>query len=160
MDPLDGRPKPEKLVGRHGFVDHYTWRLILPDSRPLGHPAMTYAELNDFFNGPVFDGDGYIDGTCNFYALSRASGRARRRRAAEPRERGYALLYQDEQSYFSKRWRLVHPDDGGRVRSLRPTPPPSSAGPSTTSAAKYWDPFRPATWARRAGWRWPPRCSS
>ena len=66
----------------------------------------TYPMLYQFFNGPVRDGDGYIDGTCNLYALVQLKPNA-----ALGAPDGYALLYQDEQSYFTQRWRLVHPDD-------------------------------------------------
>lgn len=68
-----------------------------------------FADLYRFFNGPVRDGDGYIDGTANYYALVELG------EPATTDDHGYALLYQDEQTYFSKRWRLVGPDDGGRL---------------------------------------------
>jgi hypothetical protein len=57
-----------------------------------------YADIYRFFNGPLQDGDGYCDGTINYYALVK-------------HDSGYSLLYLDEQLYFSQRWRLVGPDD-------------------------------------------------
>lgn len=63
-----------------------------------------------FFNGGVWDGDGYVDGTSNFYILVKY--------ATPPTLPGdppppplYGILYQDEQAYFSQRWRIVGPDD-------------------------------------------------
>lgn len=59
--------------------------------------------LYGLFNGPLWDGEGAIDGTCNFYILvrlPRKSGPAR-----------HGILWCDEQTFFTKRWRLLHPDD-------------------------------------------------
>ncbi|MGY5766586.1 lamin tail domain-containing protein [Brachybacterium sp. DNPG3] len=83
-------------------------------------------------NGPVRDGDGFIDGTCNFYALVRL-----RREAGQSQK--YALLWLDEQSWFTHRWREVHPDDHhdlmlALVRAL--------ADDKTFSVADFWCPFR------------------
>jgi hypothetical protein len=54
-----------------------------------------------YFNGPVNDKGGFIDGTVTFYMLCRLRSNDR-----------YAVLWLDEQSGPSDRWRLVHPDDG------------------------------------------------
>lgn len=64
-----------------------------------------YHHLYRFLNGPVEDGDGFIDGTCNYYILCRLRSDTRARRQQ------YAILVLDEQSFFSRRWRLLHPDD-------------------------------------------------
>ena len=95
-------------------------------------PHFTWAY--QLFNGPVFDGDGYIDGTCNFYALVELG------RPGSPAGSGYALLFQDEQSYFSKRWRLVGPDDGGKL--LFALAANIDWGIYTFDRARFWDPFK------------------
>jgi hypothetical protein len=90
-----------------------------------------YADLYRFFNGPLQDGDGYCDGTINYYALVKHEG-------ATP---SYSLLYQDEQAYFSQRWRLVGPDDDkGAMFSLVAdlTHQPLYEWQSAT----YWCPFK------------------
>ena len=78
-----------------------------------------------FFNGPVQDGDGFIDGTCNVYALVKHE-------PTPERPHGYALLFQDEQWYFNQRWRLVDPDDNEGLFGcdyLRPWQPKLSMEP-------------------------------
>jgi hypothetical protein len=64
-----------------------------------------YMYIYQFFNGQVRDGDGFIDGTCNYYMLCRL------RRSDSKRLQKYALLFIDEQSFFSNRWRAVDPED-------------------------------------------------
>ena len=59
-----------------------------------------------FLNGPVVDGDAFNDGTTNFYMLVKlgpagSSGSGLRQR--------YAILWIDEQTYFTQRWRLLDP---------------------------------------------------
>ena len=86
-----------------------------------------------FFNGPVQDGDGFIDGTCNVYALVKH----------EPtllRPHGYALLFLDEQWYFNQRWRMVDPEDNA---GLTGTITSDLGNPSYQwNPATYWCPFR------------------
>ena len=79
-----------------------------------------YKAVYRFFNGPVRDGDGYIDGTSNFYALVK-------------HDASFSLLFQDEQLYFSQRWRVVGPDDiKGTMFSL--------AGDLAAQPAYQWNP--------------------
>lgn len=59
--------------------------------------------LYSIFNGPIWDGDGTIDGTCNFYILVKLDNKSN----ANP----YGILWCDEQTYFTKRWRLLDPRD-------------------------------------------------
>jgi hypothetical protein len=86
-----------------------------------------YKAVYRFFNGPVRDGDGYIDGTSNLYALVK-------------HDTTFSLLFQDEQAYFSQRWRVVGPHDTkGTFFSL--------AGDLGQPAYEwnlgtYWDPFK------------------
>lgn len=90
-----------------------------------------YADMYRFFNGPIADGDGYCDGTINYYALVKHDG-------PTPT---YSLLFQDEQAYFSQRWRVVGPDDvNGVMFSLVAdlTSRPEYKWDPTT----YWDPFK------------------
>ena len=79
---------------------------------------------------PTIDRAGFWDGICNFFILVQLRSDKWMRRKRHTR-RAYGILWIDEQSYFSERWRLVHPDDNlfslfrdwallGVVRSLLP----------------------------------------
>ncbi|MFI8618544.1 hypothetical protein ACIGHN_23870 [Acidovorax sp. NPDC077693] len=57
-----------------------------------------------FLNGPLTDGDHFADGTCNFYVLVRLYD-----------SDNYVVLYCDEQTFFTQRWRLANPADGAPV---------------------------------------------
>ena len=93
-----------------------------------------------FLNGPVIDGDAFNDGTTNFYMLVKLG---------PPDTTGpgylqhYAILWFDEQTYFTQRWRLLHPTDDilGDLFSL---PHYLRDNPEWYDfhLAKYWDPFR------------------
>lgn len=87
-----------------------------------------------FLNGPIVDGDGYNDGTTNFYMLVEldrpkgfgrpVAGRSKGRPEAPQTGLGasrYAILWIDEQTYFSQRWRLLHPtiDTAGDLFSIQ-----------------------------------------
>ncbi|CAN7741324.1 hypothetical protein LJR178_003940 [Variovorax sp. LjRoot178] len=80
-------------------------------------PLLSYYQL---FNGPIVDRDGFVDGTCNLYLLCRLTTPgdtaspcvplpAKDAASAPPQQ--FALLFLDEQSLFSQRWRLAHPED-------------------------------------------------
>ena len=88
-----------------------------------------------FLNGPVVDGDGWNDGTTNFYILVKLGGGeaseppSRTRDApahkltpdARARTQRYAILWLDEQTYFTQRWRMLHAtkDTAGDLFSLQ-----------------------------------------
>jgi hypothetical protein len=93
-----------------------------------------------FLNGPVIDGDAFNDGTTNFYMLVKL-GQAGSNGAGLLQR--YAILWFDEQTYFTQRWRLVHPTDDvlGDLFSL---PHTLRTNPDwyNFSLAKFWSPFR------------------
>ena len=93
-------------------------------------PPISYADLYRFANGPVRDGDGYVDGTCNFYVLVHLRGA------------GYALLYADEQSYFVQRWRMVDPRDHSGMMLALAVDLAANPGLYGWNPAAYWCPFR------------------
>ena len=61
-----------------------------------------------FLNGPVVDGDAFNDGTSNFYMLVKLEPPVTTGHGLPQR---YAILWIDEQTYFTQRWRLLHPTD-------------------------------------------------
>lgn len=64
---------------------------------------------NPILNGPIEDAAGFWDGTCNFYILCRIRIDSNLNGVYD--NSSYGILWIDEQSYFSERWRLLHPDD-------------------------------------------------
>ena len=62
--------------------------------------------IYDMLNGPVDDAGGFCDGTCNFYILCKIKVDADNDGVYE--QDSYGILWIDEQSYFSERWRLLH----------------------------------------------------
>ncbi len=111
---------------------------------------LTYYQL---FNGPVVDRDGFIDGTCNYYLLCHlASGvpgsgscvplPADKDSAPPAPAQSFALLFLDEQSLFSQRWRLAHPDDHeGLMFALLPDLH-SRGNQWGFDVSMFWCPFR------------------
>jgi hypothetical protein len=76
-------------------------------TRPIAQQERYNLIQYRLLNGPVIDMDGYNDGTCNFYMLVRLG-------EADDKNAGYAILWMDEQSYITQRWRLLHPTDDYR----------------------------------------------
>ncbi|MCU7916850.1 MAG: hypothetical protein KZQ95_00645 [Candidatus Thiodiazotropha sp. (ex Epidulcina cf. delphinae)] len=74
-----------------------------------------------FNMGPIGDFASFFDGTCNYYILCRIKeGPLDENQQASLRD-AYGLLWIDEQTYYSERWRLVHPGDnrwGDASRSM------------------------------------------
>jgi hypothetical protein len=116
----------------HEQYDHRTGGEIQPlfTGPFVPSPPLTYADLYRFTNGPVRDGDGFVDGTCNYYALVRL------------RNAGFALLYIDEQSYFVQRWRMADPRDTNGPSTALVGGLASNASFYGWNRATYWDPFQ------------------
>jgi len=133
----DGDPNPIKPpaisfkkvldIGVGTVHHHQQYQRITGCEMQANLDVPLYAECYSFFNGPLTDGDGYCDGTINYYALVQ-------------NEKGFALLFQDEQAYFSQRWRLVGPDDtAGAMFSLMKDLP--SQPLYRWDRETYWSPF-------------------
>ena len=83
-----------------------------------------------FLTGPTKDRAGFWDGTCNFYILCQLKSDYKIKKDGNTKD-AYAILWIDHQTYFSERWRVVHPEDNlaglfrdwalvGAVKSLLP----------------------------------------
>ena len=95
-------------VGNSHF--HEPWAAIyggeLRNTRVEYFHGLALGELTySMLNGPLSDGDHYADGTCNFYLL------AKLRVTPRSPEDNYVVLYCDEQTFFTQRWRLAAPAD-------------------------------------------------
>lgn len=84
-------------------------------------PVLMERDVYRFFNGPVTDQGGFIDGTGNYYVLAQVV--KDQELVSGPRPDAYAVLWADEQAVFSERWRLVHPSDSefGAFREVVPS---------------------------------------
>lgn len=129
-------------VHLHQQYELITGGEIQPLRIPTGNPVNDAMKQYQYLNGPVRDGDGYIDGTCNYYALVQFKKNIPRGNDA------FALLYTDEQSYFSGRWRIVHPTDfrAGLSSLVSKLSDDSQRDPASQlfhfDQTKYWCPFR------------------
>lgn len=74
-------------------------------------PVRLILEFYRFFNGPVSDGDGFVDGTANYYALVQLKSDSTVAGNGEDTRDAFGVMWMDEQSIFTKRWRLLHPED-------------------------------------------------
>lgn len=113
-------------------------RFILPGRR-----------VYQFFNGPVSDKGGFIDGTANYYALCQFLPDDQIN-PVHPPPNAFGILWIDEQTVLSERWRLLHPDDSkfGGLEDIIPSAAVQyldrDAGFDTLrfDRSKYWCPFR------------------
>lgn len=95
-------------IGFSHWFEHWTPKLggemhSLMATRPVFQQEKFNSIMYRFLNGPIKDGDGYNDGTTNFYKLVKLPVRD------DSQLQKVAILWIDEQTYFSQRWRLVHP---------------------------------------------------
>ncbi|HVF22662.1 MAG TPA: hypothetical protein VM941_06295 [Pyrinomonadaceae bacterium] len=108
--------------------------------RPLTQGERYSLTQYRFLNGPVIDGDAFNDGTTNFYMMVKLGP------PGQPEAgmvQAYAILWFDEQTYFTQRYRLVHPTDDilGDLFSL---PHYMRDNPEWYDfhLSRYWCPFR------------------
>jgi len=76
---------------------------------PFGIEERLFYHTYRVFNGPVDDGDGFIDGTCNYYLLVQLKDDVAL--ANGDYRDAFAILWADEQTYFTQRWRLLGVED-------------------------------------------------
>jgi hypothetical protein len=75
-----------------------------------GHPEDIHSTVmsNAMVLNSLVDGNGYNDGTLNFFMLAKVGMKS-------PTETGYhdsiVVLWLDEQEYFAERWHVIHPKD-------------------------------------------------
>ncbi len=94
-----------------------------------------------FNMGPIGDFASFFDGTCNYYVLCQIKKGSFDEDRQDALQDAYGLLWIDEQTYYSERWRLVHPDDnkwGNISRSMV-----TFAGlPPTEDSNTGYEPYR------------------
>lgn len=105
-------------------------------------PSKTTVDVNMASFDPV-DGHGYIDGTCNFYALAKIGVYDANNVAHD----SLVVLWTDEQEYFSERWRVLDPKDmaffgiGGTFVSAFPVLTWFNGFDPDTFSSKYANPY-------------------
>ncbi len=100
--------------------------------------TIKFSDLYRFANGPVDDGDGFIDGTVNYYILCELNHQ-------DDSVQKYAILTIDEQFYFSYRWRAVGIDDYDPKDMFEGTILHTVLADDDTyhfEKKKFWDPFK------------------
>lgn len=111
----------------------------LAATRPIAQQEQYNLLQYRLLNGPVVDADGYNDGTCNFYMLVKLG-------KYNPNGGAYAILWMDEQSYITQRWRLLHPSDDVRgdwfsVQRVLSDNQRENQDWFRFDPANYWSPF-------------------
>ncbi|MFN2512441.1 MAG: hypothetical protein ABR568_13615 [Pyrinomonadaceae bacterium] len=86
-------------------------------------PVLIERSVYQFFNGPVDDQGGFIDGTINYYVLCQFLEDEEIDANKIPQPNAFGILWLDEQAVLSERWRLLHPDDNefGSFRDVVPS---------------------------------------
>jgi len=118
-------------------------------------PFETQADIYRFLNGPVDDGDGFIDGTANYYLLVQLKTDEQIRTVEQStlipdgaaqtaliRNAAYALLYSEEQGFFTQRWRIAHPDDWQGMWASVVAAIHNEPARYLYKREKFWCPFR------------------
>ena len=113
------------------------------------------AELYRLLNGPIDDGDGFVDGTANYYLLAQLKTNDEIRQVEQStlvpngtaqtaliRNAAYALLYLEEQSFFTQRWRIAHPDDWKGMSAAVVTKVHDDPNSYPYKREHFWCPFR------------------
>ena len=109
-----------------------------------------------FNMGPIADFASFFDGTCNYYLLCQLKKNdAINEDDVETLKNAYGVLWIDEQTFYSERWRLVHPSD--KAWSI-------SRGFVTYAGLRSWEalvrelPFleREFPWMEGLPWDWEP----
>ena len=91
------------------------------------------------------DGNGFNDGTCNFYMLAKV--RVASDGSNVPNQENIAVLWCDEQEYFSERWRVAHPLDAsfegftGNLLNMFPVLAWEDGTNMPDFVRSYWAPF-------------------
>ena len=125
-DAIDFTKVLDLGVGTSHWAEHWVTSFggeihSLLHRRPIFQQEQFSLALYHFLNGPVEDGDCFVDGTTNFYMLVKlADPPEDLPEEVKPLNRSYAILWVDEQTYFTQRWRLLHPtlDTAGDAVSL------------------------------------------
>jgi hypothetical protein len=101
-----------------------------------------------FANGPIQDYGGWVDGTCIYYMLVQLKPTpAIDERDLASLRNAFAILWIDEQSAFTERWRLLDLVDREFNSPFKPivgvvTKSPADFYPGASfDAARYWSPF-------------------
>lgn len=113
-------------------------------------PLLLGRDVYRFFNGPIDDQGGFIDGTVNYYVLAQFVDDEALDESRRSPEAAFGILWLDEQAVLSERWRLLHPDDNGfggfrhivpsaAVQYLARTP---DHEPIDFARSMYWCPLR------------------
>jgi hypothetical protein len=138
-----------------GELDNLTdqqWKLfgIFPiggsTMSPLLPAKVSDDEAYQFANGPVQDFGGWVDGTCIYYLLVQL--RAVDDSDPSTLRDAFAILWTDEQTAFTERWRALDLDDNAfkspfkPMIAVLPTDAKRFYKDAPFDASRFWSPFR------------------